>query len=375
MLRTASSVILAAVLIGHAGISAAEKIHPLGIAVKNEEASIAVDINARGQVAGIIQNVEQGTQRAILYDRQLIELGTLGGEESYTKGINASGTIVGTAQNQRRQWRAFIYSKAGGMRDLGTLGGNSSYGAAINTAGQVVGFADTSDNYFHAFVSNGEGELTDLGTLGGNISYASSINNHGEIAGTAALSDGYRRAFLYRPGSGMINLGTLPGGRASSASAINDEGIVVGAASTASGRWHAFMYDGTEMVDLGNMIGYGDSYATGVNGAGHVVGTILIGDERRSFVYRDGKMTVHPGGHGLYLVNAINNQELVIGAQYQGRKFEASTMRSNAIATVVRSPQEFMTMICIVLLAAGAAVIYHRRYRGIQLGGRNMLAL
>jgi len=374
MLRSASSVIVAAVLFGHAGICAAEKINPLGIAVKHEEASIAVDINARGQVAGIIQNVEEGTQRAILFDRQVIELGTLGGGESYTKGINASGEVVGTAQNSRKQWRAFIYSKERGMRDIGTLGGNSSYGAAINTAGQVVGFADTSDNYFHAFVSNADGELTDLGTLGGNISYASGINNHGEIVGTAALSDGNRRAFLYRPGSGMSNLGTLPGGRASAASAINDEGVVVGAASTASGRWHAFMYNGSEMVDLGDMIGYGDSFATAINSAGHVVGTILIGDERRSFVYRDGKMTVHPGGHGLYLVNSINNQELVVGAQYQGRKFEASTMRSNAIATAVRSPQEFMTLICIMLIAASAMVLYHRRYRGIQLRGFGTLS-
>lgn len=188
MHRSSRSILIALTLLGSSGLATAEKLNPLGIAVRNEEASIAVDINARGQVAGIIQNVEEGTQRAILYDRQVIELGTLGGGESYTKGINASGEVVGTAQNSRRQWRAFIYSKAGGMRDLGTLGGNSSYGAAINTAGQVVGFADTSDNYFHAFVSNRDGELTDLGTLGGNISYASSINNHGEIVGTAALS-------------------------------------------------------------------------------------------------------------------------------------------------------------------------------------------
>ncbi|MBY0555871.1 MAG: DUF3466 family protein [Burkholderiaceae bacterium] len=374
MLRTTSSVLLAAVLLSYAGISAAEKLNPLGIAVKHEEASIAVDINARGQVAGIIQNVEEGTQRAILFDRQVIELGTLGGAESYTKGINASGEVVGTAQNGRKQWRAFLYSKERGMRDLGTLGGGSSYGAALNTAGQVVGFADTSDNYFHAYVTSRDGAMTDLGTLGGKISYASGINQHGEVVGTAALSDGNRRAFLYRPGSGMINLGILPGGRASSASAINDEGIVVGAASTASGRWHAFMYDGEQMRDLGDMIGYGDSFATAINGAGHVVGTVLIGDERRAFVYRDGKMTVHPGGHGLYLVNAINNQELVIGAQYQGHKFEASTMHSNATATVVRSPQEFMTLIVGVLLAATGLVLYRRRYRGIQLRGPGTLS-
>ncbi|MEO5935055.1 MAG: hypothetical protein ABIQ08_16085, partial [Duganella sp.] len=55
----------------------------------------------------------------------------------------------------------------------------------------------------------------------------------------------------------------------------------------------------------GALIGYGNSFATAVNAAGHVVGSVRIGDERRAFVYRGGKMTVHPGGYGLYLVNSI----------------------------------------------------------------------
>src|SRR5471032_2833537 len=144
MLRTTSSTLFVLALLGYASLATAQKLSPVGIAVKSAEASIAVDINAAGQVAGIIQNDEEGSQRAILYDKRVIELGTLGGSDSYTKGINAGGDVVGAAQNSDGHWRAFIYRCGLGMRDLGTLGGGSSFGAAINRAGQTVGFADTA---------------------------------------------------------------------------------------------------------------------------------------------------------------------------------------------------------------------------------------
>lgn len=331
-----------------------------------KEQSIAVDINKRGQMAGIIIEEDTDRQRAVLYDGRPIELGTLGGSEGFTKGINAEGDVVGTAQSAGGYWRAFVVRHGQRMQDLGTLGGNSSYGAALNDRGQLVGFADTSDGYYRAFLSDGEHAPVDLGTLGGKISYAAGINNHGDVVGTAALPDGYRRAFLYKAGGSMQDIGTL-GGRSSSASAINDRGLVVGASETADRRWHAFVWEQGKMTDLGALIGYGDSFATAVNEAGHVVGSIRAGDERRSFVYRDGKMTVHPGGYGLYLVNAINNQELVIGAKYAGKKFTASTMISSQPAVVTHGGQDLLAMIAVVLIATAGVVIYRRRYRGITL--------
>jgi len=121
------------------------------------------------------------------------------------------------------------------------------------------------------------------------------------------------------------------------------------------------------MKDLGALIGYGDSFATAINDAGHVVGSIRIGEERRSFVYRDGKMTIHPGGHGLYLVNAINNQELVIGARSTSNKFYASTMISSQPAAVTHGGQDLLSLMAVVLVLAAGVVVYKRRYRGIAL--------
>jgi probable HAF family extracellular repeat protein len=48
--------------------------------------------------------------------------------------------------------------------DLGTLGGNQSQAAAINPTGQVVGNSLTATGQTHAFLWD-NGKMTDLGTL------------------------------------------------------------------------------------------------------------------------------------------------------------------------------------------------------------------
>ena len=67
--------------------------------------------------------------------------------------------------------------------DLGTLGGTESYFYAINDSGQVVGDSWlTGDTEKHAFISDGT-TMTDLGTLGGDHSNARAINNSGLVVG------------------------------------------------------------------------------------------------------------------------------------------------------------------------------------------------
>jgi probable HAF family extracellular repeat protein len=339
--------------------------HLIGIVPPAGESTIAFDMNAAGQVAAVFENGD-GHQRGVLFEKGVTtELALLPGAYSDTKAINANGEVVGSAENEAGHSRAYLYARAKGMRDLGTLGGTSSFGMDINRAGQAVGFADTADGDDHAFFYDGK-KMRDLGTLGGKISYASGMNNVGQVVGTAALADNYRRAFVYDAVHGMVNLGTL-GGRSSAAVAINDAGTIVGASETADHKWHAFVYEGKRMVDLGALIGRGSSFATGINNAGHVVGTVLVGDERRTFVWRDGAMTVHRGGKGLYLTNRINDGEQVIGATYF-RTLEAATMPSNASAAVARSVgTTLVPAMAFSLLAAGAAVFWRRRYRGMTL--------
>src|SRR5207302_4929127 len=71
--------------------------------------------------------------------------------------------------------------------DLGTLGGYNSYGLALNNAGVVVGNA-----YLNGFSGMGAfrygsdtGTLTNLGTFGGTFAEARGINDAGQIVGGA----------------------------------------------------------------------------------------------------------------------------------------------------------------------------------------------
>lgn len=368
MRRAASaSLFLLALIAGQAGaISTQTVIQRLALVADPDVATVAYDINAKGQVAAVLED-DDGRRHGVLYEKgRLWELGTLGGAYSETRAINSKGEIAGAAQDAGGRWRAFRYDRKGGMIDLGTLGGSGSFATAINEAGDVAGYADDFIDDFRAFVYR-NGVMTDLGTLGGKVSYAAGINNAGQVVGTAATESGYRHAFLHDPVRGMIDLGTL-GGRQSSAAAVNDAGVVVGSAQAANGRWHAFIHDGTRMVDLGALVGYGASFATDINNAGHVVGTVLIRDERRSFVWRDGKMTVHRGGKGLHLTNSINEAEQVVGATYD-RKLFAATMASSAVPVTDHGGSKFVLIISIALGAAALLVVYRRRFHGIALGG------
>ncbi|WP_300753403.1 HAF repeat-containing protein [Janthinobacterium sp.] len=346
-----------------------------GFGEKDGNGSIASDLNPAGLVAGIITE-EAGRRRAVLYQNgQIRELGTLGGDEGFTKAINAHGVVVGSSQTASGAWHAFRYENASGMRDLGTLGGNSSYATAITQDGRVAGYADTSNGDYHAFVTKADHSLQDLGTLGGDSSYASGVNNHGVVVGTAQRGDGYRRAFVYRPGEGMQEIGTLPGGRISSATAINDAGLIVGTSETAKRRWHAFAYDGRRMIDLGAMIGQGDSYATAVNAAGHIVGSVSInGYEPMTFVYKEGVMTVRRRDDGLYLTNKITDAGLVVGAIYTGHKFQAFAVPSNAAPAPHRSNPLDWLLITFIIGASGV-VLYklQRNHRVGLLGERARL--
>jgi probable HAF family extracellular repeat protein len=245
----------------------------------------------------------------------VVDLGTLGGANSFGYCLNANGDVVGdsefvvptvgtpatgsTATLPPRH--AFLW-RDGTMTDLGTLGGPTSRTTAINDADHVAGAADTADGKLHAFLWK-DGAMQDLGTLqGGDQSLAISINNHDQIAGLSTTAPGQElgdpgtHAFLWDNGT-MTDLGTF-GGEFARANGLNDASQVVGGAETADGATHPFIWQNGMMTDLGVLPGFKSGRAIRISNEGVVVGFMLdpIGTPTpgpagfRGFVYRDGKL-------------------------------------------------------------------------------------
>lgn len=354
----------------------ADERQPFDIGRPLNESSIAIAANTRGQVAGVIEN-EGAKQRAVIYDKgRTIDLGTLGGADSFSAGINDRGEVTGGAQIRKGNWHAFLYNPDFGMRDLGTLGGPGSQGTAINQSGQVVGYSDTIDGHWHAFLVDRQLRQTDLGTLGGKTSYASAINASGHVVGTAQLADGNRHAFLYKPEVGMIDLGTL-GGRASAALGINDAGVVVGAAETKEREWHAFMHDGKTMTDLGTLLLEGSSYASSINNAGQIVGDFVRRKNRQTFVYEHGQMSLMDGQQGLYLTKMITDDGVVVGAKVLENRFQAFLLKPSHTSTLTKA-KDWSSAIgagaLIVLASLGFLFLQRRRSQHLIAAKPSLMA-
>jgi probable HAF family extracellular repeat protein len=114
--------------------------------------SFAQAINAAGQVAGTVRTYPPGSGppgfiHAFITapnETHVIDLGTLGGKESFAWGINDAGRVVGSSDMPDGRRHAFITGPDGvGMTDLNSLvslpeGVVLSQAIAINNSGQVV---------------------------------------------------------------------------------------------------------------------------------------------------------------------------------------------------------------------------------------------
>ena len=262
---------------------------PGGVVGANNNLSTAQAINSSGQITGEAY-VSGGYLHASLYSGgTMIDLGTLGGNESFGRAINAAGQVAGNAELSGGNYHAVVYS-GGVAADLGSLGGAYSLATGINGSGQVCGWAQTPASVQHAFIYSG-GVMTDLGTLSHNpadTSYANGINDSGQVTGLGYIN-GFQQAYLYSGGI-MTNLGTL-GGRQSAGTAINALGQVAGDAELPDGSGHAFLYSQGKMLDLGLVPGSTYSEAFGLNDFGDVVGQSSTTQVQRAMIYSQGEMT------------------------------------------------------------------------------------
>ncbi len=170
----------------HAALWDGGKVNDLG--TLGGTVSVAYDINNRGTVVGSAADI-LGRTRAVLWGNSgPLDLGGLsGGQWSAAREINDSGQVIlwgdpaGVAQNRAAFWDGNPLSP---VIDLGTLGGSQSWAYGLNNEGFVVGTAYEQNGTYHGFVWDGA-NMADLGTLGGYYSAAYGINDQGIIVGFA----------------------------------------------------------------------------------------------------------------------------------------------------------------------------------------------
>src|SRR5262249_34143772 len=150
------------------------------------------------------------------------------------------------------QTPAYVTAQRYSIMDLGTLGGNDSDAHGINDYGQVVGWSDVSAGVTHGFIWS-EGQMTDVGTLGGVNSLAFSINDRGQVVGQADTSGGQPHGFVWT--NGVMTDVNPAGAPYSRVGGINEAGDMCGEFVPAGGTYpgsmtFAFLLSGGTLVNL-----------------------------------------------------------------------------------------------------------------------------
>jgi uncharacterized membrane protein len=282
--------------------------------------------------------------------RQLIDLGTLGGQQSCAYSINDKGQIVGWAgqnPNSSGDQKACLFDASGGGANINlqpAQPGVFIFGAAqsINNKGQVAGWAMDLMNgdYACLFDSTGGGANKSLQPHSSQSGRAYSINDSGQIVGQIYVKNVYYYACVFDStgnganknlGSGCaysnneseivgfrtkacifdstgngnnIDLGAIGGGRYSTAYSINDSGLIVGSTyinnNIFSNNTHACIFDSTGNgfnIDLGTL-GGSSSEALSINDSGQIVGWALPSLENQNPIEPLHACLFDPTGHG-----------------------------------------------------------------------------
>lgn len=301
----------------------------------------AFDINAAGQVGGQATIGSAGT--ALRWSGAGLAYESVG--PGYVSGINALGALCGGNGNGTR---AAAWSPAGTPIDLGTLGGNQSFAQALNVSGTVVGTARVSSTRTQAFLwrdfnANGTSDPGEMRNLGGLSPTADStafdVNDADVVVGEIALPElpGHYEAFVWSDANGnfandpgeLHRLGSL-GGFYSRATAINALGEIAGSSYIEGDETLlAFRYrdvdhngvnDPGEMVALPALGSYSNHGGLDIDRSGAVVGFAASPTDTRACLWVDDRvfdlndqLVSNPAGFKLAVASAINDAGWIVG--------------------------------------------------------------
>lgn len=198
-------------------------------------ASVATDVNERGQAVGWVENLFSSRRQAAAWDEGRLTIlpavSWLFPFDSEAVAVNNAGLIAGNS------WH-FVSWPGGGFRlvsravcwpDLATYEVAPFYDeltstvGQVNEAGAIVGENSTWDSQKLVFVWRGQSvQQLDLGVPD---CTGTDINTGGSVVGWYRF--GYDQAFVWTA-EHSLTLPRLPGSLGSRARAINDQGLIVG---------------------------------------------------------------------------------------------------------------------------------------------------
>ncbi len=236
-------------------------------------------INNRGTVVGDTFDISIGRVRAFVWRDGVVEFlpSLTEGFSATAYDVNEDGEATGVSYVQMSVQHAVKWLADGTAIDMGTLGGEDSFGYGISDAGLVAGSSDRPDGVRHACLWE-NGQLIDLGDLGRPASGATAVNESRQVVGIAGIQPFGNRAFLWEDGE-IFDLGTLPNGAQSIANDINDAGVIAGYATASTGERHAVVWENRAIRSIHRpAIGY-ESLGYAINSMNQIVGYLDVDGE------------------------------------------------------------------------------------------------
>lgn len=236
-------------------------------------------INNNGVVVGDTFDISIGRVRSFVWRDGVVEFlpPLTEGFSATAYDVNEEGEATGVSYVQMSVQHAVKWLADGTAIDMGTLGGEDSFGWDISDSGQIAGSSDRPDGVRHPCLWE-DGQMIDLGDLGRPSGGAKAINESRQLVGVSGIQPLSSRAFLWEDGQ-MINLGTLPNGSFSIAEDINNGGLIAGYATASTGERQAVVWENRVIRSIHrSSIGY-ESHAYAINSVNQIVGYLDVDGE------------------------------------------------------------------------------------------------